>query len=305
MPRLMRARLLVNPASGRGRGARLSDRLAALARDVGLRVEESADAADLAARARLAREEGLDRLLVAGGDGTWHWVAQGLAGGETALAPIPLGTGNDLARELGYPLSPERAIGCALAGTLERIDLGRIEHRDAGWSRWFCGVAGVGFDAAVAEHARTRVRRLRGPAVYAWATLATLAAFRAPRVELASDGGEFAGEVFFVAFANTSHYGGGMRIAPDADPTDGRLEILVVRRVSKLRLLAVFPRVYRGSHVGHPAIVRRVATRARLTVTPAQPINADGEGLGWTGREGLDVSLQPRGLAVVRAAPMH
>ncbi|HLF56661.1 MAG TPA: diacylglycerol kinase family protein [Thermoanaerobaculia bacterium] len=295
----MRARLLLNPAAGRGRGARRCARLEALARAAGIGFETSTSAGDLVERARRAAEEGVERLLVAGGDGTWHWAAQGLAGSATALAPIALGTGNDLARELGFPLDAEAAFRSALAGELARIDLGLLGGRR------FCGVAGVGFDAAVAEYARTRVRRLRGPAVYAWATIATLATYRSPAVTLVTDGGEYRGEVFFVAFANTSHYGGGMRIAPGADPADGRIEIVVVRRCSKLRLLGVFPRVYRGGHVGHPAVTLLSATRGSLEIRPAQLINADGEGLGRTGEEALAIGVEPGALAVVRAPDMH
>lgn len=295
----MRARLLLNPASGRRRGARHRERLRALAAAHGIAFEESASAADLAARARRAVEEGVERLLVGGGDGTWHWAAQGLAGGETALAPIPLGTGNDLARELGYPLDPERAFAAAVAGTVTRIDLGRIGER------LFCGVAGVGFDAAVAEHARTRVRWLRGPAVYAWATLATLARYQTPTIELELDEERMHAEVWFVAFANTSHYGGGMRIAPGADPADGLLDVVLVRRTGRLRLLTVFPRVYRGTHLGHPAVELRRVARLVLRVKPPQRINADGEGLGETGEGALAVGVWRAALAVVRAGPMH
>jgi diacylglycerol kinase (ATP) len=298
----MRARLLLNPAAGRGRGARCRRTLERLARAAGVEVEVSTGAADLATRARRAAADSVERLLVAGGDGTWHWAAQGLAGSATALAPIALGTGNDLARELGFPLDPEAGFARALEGEIGRIDLGRIGGPGG---RRFCGVAGVGFDAAVAEFARSRVRRLRGPAVYAWATLATLATFRTPELSLASDGGGFEGEIWFVAFANTSHYGGGMRVAPRADPADGRLEVVVVRRCSRARLLAVFPRVYRGGHVGHPAVTMFPATRVELSVRPPQSINADGEGLGSTGEGRLVVDVERAALAVVRAARLH
>jgi diacylglycerol kinase (ATP) len=291
----MRARLLINPSAGRGRGARLRSRLAALAAHAGVPCVDTTSAEDLTRRAAEAAADGVERLLVAGGDGTWHHAARGLAGSATALAPIPVGTGNDLARELGYPLSPPRALSAALAGSLERIDLGRID------GRLFCGVAGVGFDAAVAEYARSRVRLLRGPAVYAWATLATLAAYRTPSVRIDDGGSGFEGEVFFVAFANTSHYGGGMRIAPRADPADGRLEVVIVRRISKLRLLAIFPRVYRGAHIGHPAIEVRSAVSLVASFGAPQLINADGEAAGRTGEAPLAVGIEPRALAVVRA----
>ena len=295
----MRARLLLNPASGRGRGARWRERLARLARAAEVELEESSSARDLAARARRAADEGVERLLVAGGDGAWHWAAQGLAGTATALAPLALGTGNDLARELGMPLDAERAFAAALAGAVDRIDLGRIGDR------LFCGVAGVGFDAAVAERAR-RVRVLRGPAVYAWATLAGLAGYRPPRAALRTvEGAVIEEEVFFVVFANTSHYGGGMRIAPAADPGDGLLEVVVVRRCSKLRLLRLFPSVYRGNHVGDPNVTVLRSRAASVEMSPPQPINADGEGLGLMPVGGLSVGVERRALAVVRGAELH
>jgi len=290
---------LLNPSSGRRRGERHRERLRALARAAGVDFEESGSADDLVLRAKRARDEGVERLLVGGGDGTWHWTAQGLAGGETALAPLPLGTGNDLARELAMPLDPEAAFAAALAGERDRIDLGTFD------GRYFCGVAGVGFDAAVAEYARTRVKRLRGPAVYAWATLATLARYVTPRIELDSPAGDFRGEVFFVAFANTSHYGGGMRIAPRADPRDGLLDVLIVRRVSKLRLLAVFPKVYRGAHLGHPAVELVRASSASLRTATSQPINADGEGIGRTGSDAMEIGLHRRALPVIRGGDLH
>ena len=290
----MNARLLLNPASGRGRGARTREALESLARQFGIPIEESGSAEDLATRARRAAEEGVERLLVGGGDGTWHWAAQGLAGSETALAPVPLGTGNDLARELGFPLDPGAAFAAALEGELDRIDLGRIGER------FFCGVAGVGFDAAVAEYARTHVRRLRGPLVYAWATLVSLAPFRPPRATLEVGDRRIEGELFLVAFANTSHYGGGMRIAPDADPRDGRLDVVVLKNVSKLHLLRVFPKVYRGRHLADPSVEVLRGARARLSVSPTQWINADGEGLGRTSGE-MEVAVVPRALRVVRA----
>ena len=291
----MKVRLLVNPSAGRGRGARVRPRLAELAARWGVACVETASAEDLTRRASEAATDGVERLLVAGGDGSWHHVARALAGTATALAPIPCGTGNDLARELGYPLAPLRAFTAGLEGSVERIDLGRIG------GRLFCGVAGVGFDAAVAEYARTRVRLLRGPAVYAWATLATLASYRTSRVRLDGGDADFAGEVFLVAFANTSHYGGGMRIAPRADPGDGRLEVVIVRRISKLRLLTVFARVYRGAHIGHPAIELRSASDLVATFAAPQLINADGEAAGRTGAAALPVGVEPRALAVVRA----
>jgi diacylglycerol kinase (ATP) len=291
----MSARLLLNPTAGRGRGARLRRRLERLSDRAGLVLEESSSTADLTHRARRAADEGIDRLLVAGGDGTWHHAAEALAGSATALAPIPAGTGNDLARALGYPRDPAVAFAAALHGEPGTMDLGVAGERT------FCGVAGAGFDAAVAEYARTRIRRLRGPAVYAWATLATLRTYRPPRAEVASNGDVLTGEFYLVAFANTPFFGGGMRLAPGADPTDGQLEMIALRRLSRLRLLALFPRVYSGRHLGHPAVVQRTVSGSVLRFDRPQGVAGDGEALGTAGPAGFRFAVRRGALAVIRA----
>lgn len=96
-----------------------------------------------------------------------------------------------------------------------------------------------------------------------------------------------------------------MRIAPAADPADGRLDVVIVRRVAKLRLLAILPRVYRGTHITHPAVEIRRATRIEIRVRPPQWINADGEGVGSTGDGPLAVSIVPRALPVVQGIELH
>lgn len=292
----MNARLLLNPTAGRGRGRRALSEVAAAARRHGIAVEVPESSAELARCARRAADEGVERLLVGGGDGTWHQAARGLAGSDCALAPIALGTGNDLARELGFSLVPAVAIAEAVESAVTRIDLGR-----AGGGI-FCGVAGSGFDSECAEYSKS-VRRLRGPLVYAWSVVRVLAGFVPLRATLDHDGGRFEGEVMFVSLANTRWFGGGMRIAPLADAADGLLDVVIVRRVSRLRLLAVFPRVYSGTHLMHPAISTLRTGGARLGFDRASTLYGDGEAIAPVPLEsagGLEVRLDPRALAVVR-----
>lgn len=291
----MNARMLLNPAAGRGRGRRSLATVVAAARRHGVEVEVPESPAALVERARRAAAEGVERLLVGGGDGTWHQAARGLAGSDCALAPIALGTGNDLARELGFSLHPAAAIAQAVAGAVVRIDLGR-----AGGGL-FCGVAGSGFDSQCAEYAQ-RVRRLRGPLVYVWSVIRVLAGFTPLAATLEHDGGRFEGEVMFVSLANTRWFGGGMYIAPQADATDGLLDIVIVHRISRPRLLAIFPRVYSGRHLAHPAVSTLRTSRARLAFDRPSMLYGDGEAIATIPVPGgLEVSLDRRGLAVVRA----
>jgi diacylglycerol kinase (ATP) len=295
----MNARMLLNPAAGRGRGRRSLAAVAAVARRHDIAVEVPESPAALAEAARRAAGEGVERLLVGGGDGTWHQAAKGIAGSDCAFAPIALGTGNDLARELGFSLDPAIAIGQAVTAPLARIDLGR-----AG-SGIFCGVAGSGFDSQCAEYAK-RVRRLRGPLVYVWSVVRVLAHFTPLAATLDHDGGRFAGGVMFVSFANTRWFGGGMLIAPGADATDSLLDVVVVHQISRARLLAVFPRVYFGRHCAHPAVSTFRTRRARLAFDRPSTLYGDGEAVTavpLASAGGLEIGLDPLALAVVRPRP--
>ena len=289
----MSARLLVNPGGGRGRTGRHLAELRRLAARHGLPVELSRDAADLTARARRAAADGLERLLVAGGDGTLHHALQGLTGTGCALGIVPLGSGNDLAGALGVPAAPAAAIAAGLERPVSAIDLGR-----AG-GRFFAGVAGVGFDSEVNRCANERVRWVRGPLVYVVAVLRTLWGFRPPRFRVRWDGGAFDGPAMFVAVANAPRYGGGMRIAPAARLDDGRLDLVLVRAVSRLALLRVFPRVFRGSHVDHPAVLVARAGRVEIAVEPPLELFADGEPAAPVGSEPLAIEIAPLALRVV------
>lgn len=292
----MNARMLLNPAAGRGRGRRALAAVALAARRHGIEVEVPESPAALTECARRAAADGVERLLVGGGDGTWHQAARGLAGSDCALAPISLGTGNDLARELGFPLDPLAALDRALDSPVTRIDLGR-----AGGG-FFCGVAGSGFDSQCAEYAKS-VRRLRGPLVYVWSVMRVLARFVPLHATLDHDGGRFCGEVMFISLANTRWFGGGMHIAPQADAADGLLDIVIVHRVSRARLLAVFPRVYSGGHLSHPAISTLRTRRARLAFDRPSMLYGDGEPIAAVpspAEGGLEVGLDSGALLVVR-----
>jgi len=250
-------RFLVNPGARSGAGRASLDRVRVLAGRHGAGLVVSRRVGDLAEQARRAAEDGVERLLVAGGDGTMHHAVQGLAGTATALGVIPLGTGNDLALALGTPRDLEEAVRHALTAPVRRIDL--IRAGDT-----FCvGYAGAGFDSQVARRAN-RVRRFRGGWVYPWAALRTLMSFAPPFAKVAWDGGAFEGRVMFVDAANLPTYGGGMRIAPSARIDDGLLDLLIVKEVSRLTFLSVFPKVYKGEHVGHPALLLEPARRVEI-----------------------------------------
>jgi diacylglycerol kinase (ATP) len=249
--------------------------------------------AETTAEARRAAAEGLDRLLVAGGDGTLHHAIRGLAGSDCALGIVPRGTGNDLAGALGIGGPVRQAIERALGGTPRRIDLGRAGALP------FAGAAGIGVVGEVLDYLEARSRRWRGPWLYPWALLRTLRAFEPPRVRLEFEGGGYEGAVMLAVLANSPRFGAGMRIAPDARLDDGWLSLVVVQAIPPLRLLALFPRVYRGRHIGHPAVrTFRVRGASLFCDRPAR-VYGDGEPLLEAGPDGVRVESWPGALAVV------
>ena len=267
--------LLINPTSGGGRGATAGKAASARLRDAGLAVREliGRDVRESHDLAREAVAAGVAGLVVVGGDGMIHLGLQAAAGTDVPFGVIPAGSGNDFARSLDIPLGDAEAAADVVAGAHERkIDLGR-----AG-GQWFGCVVAAGFDARVNDRAN-RMRWPRGRLRYNLAMLAELGVFRPIRYRMELDGEEWSTEAMLVTIGNAPSYGGGMKVTPDAELDDELLDVMVVKPISKVRLLMVFPKVYSGAHVRLPYVEVR---RARRVHVEADSITAyvDGERLG-------------------------
>lgn len=286
-------RFLANPAAGRGRVRRSLRELRRWAERVGADLLVSEDSSDLTAIARKAVLDGVERLIVAGGDGTFHHVAQGLVGSDCALGLVPLGRGNDLAASLGTPPGMRAAVEFALQGGVRTMDLGVVR------GRVFNGYCGVGFDSEAARVAHRAPSLFRGSLTYVYSVLRTLLSFRAPLLQVEFDGGSFEGRAMFAAVCNVPLFGGGMRIAPAARFDDGWLDLVIVEEMTRRQALRVFPRVYRGDHVTHPA-VRILRTRtARIAADRPLTVACDGELLFEMRGECLEALTRPQALRVV------
>ncbi|MDN5791292.1 MAG: YegS/Rv2252/BmrU family lipid kinase [Micrococcales bacterium] len=287
--------LIVNPTSGRGAGRSVGARTLALLRASGHEVVNASGASATQARERAEQAfgEGSDTLVVVGGDGTAHLGINLCAGRPVRLGVIPAGTGNDFARNLGIHVGdPVAAVRLIDAGVTHRIDAGRVTL-ESGQQRWFGGVLGAGFDAVVAARAG-RMRWPRGQPRYALAILRELPVFRPIPYAVELDGRRIETRAMLVAVANTASFGGGMRVCPDADWTDGLFDVLVLHELSMPAFLRVFPSVYSGRHVDHPAVEIIRAGRVRLEATGIHA-QADGEMVGGLP---LDVDLVPAALEV-------
>ncbi|MGW4029676.1 diacylglycerol kinase [Streptomyces sp. NPDC004838] len=272
--------LFVNPAAGRGRGARAAQPAARALRDAGFPVRTvlGEDSADALRRVREAVAGGTGALIAVGGDGLVSLALQAVAGTPTPLGVIAVGTGNDFARTLGLPIRDPAAAGRLAAGALRRgetreIDLGRVGER------WYGTVLASGFDSRVNDRGN-RMRWPGGRFTYDIAMLAELAALRPiPYRITLDDGPAHEIEATLVAVGNGTSYGGGMRICAAAEPDDGLLDVTVVAGCTRTTLLRVFPRVYRGTHLDRPEVT---VHRVRSITLEAEAVTgyADGEPLG-------------------------
>ena len=267
--------LLTNPTAGKGRG----NRTAAMA--LPRLLEAGYDVRSLAGRSPeealdLARQcvaDGIEALVVCGGDGMVHLGAQAVTGTETPLGIIPAGTGNDVARYLDLPRSdPALAADVVARGKERTIDLARVG------SVYFVTVLAAGFDAIVNERANAMTWP-KGQMRYNLATLAELRVLAPIPYVLELDGVEERLEATLVAVGNGPSFGGGLRITEGAELDDGLLDVVVIKPLSKLGLLRTYPKLFKGTHVHHPQYrhhrVRRVTVAA-----PGIVAYADGERIG-------------------------
>jgi diacylglycerol kinase (ATP) len=191
-------------------------------------------------------------LIAVGGDGLVNLCLQKVAEKDVILGVVPAGTGNDFARAVGfYGKSVSEIFSIILNRTPEKIDLGKIVTKSG--SRWFVQVLSTGFDAVVNSVAN-RVKWPKGKSKYTIATIIVLSRFRKIAYKIQIDDQILDQDVMLLSVANGECYGGGMRICPGASNSDGVFDILVVRPVSKLVLLTIFPKVFKGNHIPHPKI---------------------------------------------------
>lgn len=240
-----RVRVVVNPSARGGRGvaalSRLMDRHVA-----GGAIEwvQSQSAEHFVSLVRAAQDAPLDALAVAGGDGTVTLAAAALRDGQRLpLGVLPIGSGNDFARDCGVPDDLGAACDALISGVPRRVDLGEA---GAGGPRYGC-VASVGLDELALRTIYASVWP-RSKALNVYAALRGLIAYQPRTVEVTWQGGRFVGPVMFVAVTNTRSYGGGFRVSPGASIEDGCLDVCIVQAAGKVRLLGQFPRILRGTH---------------------------------------------------------
>lgn len=283
--------VLTNPTSGKGRGGRIGDVVIPRLTDAGYQVRAlvGRDADEAQDLARTAVADGIETLVVIGGDGMVHLATQAVAGSSTRLGLVPAGTGNDVARALDLPRKDPAAATDVIIGGKERaVDLARIGNR------YYVTVLAAGFDAIVNERAND-MSWPKGRMRYNIATLAELRTFSPIPYVVEVDGEQHRFDAMMVAVGNTSSFGGGMRITEGAVMDDGILDVVAIMPMTKLELIRTFPKLFTGSHVNHPKY--RHYSGKRITVAaPGIVAYADGERMAALP---LTVEVAPQALRVL------
>lgn len=289
--------VLVNPAANRGRGGVVGDQVFELLQRAGVAAinltSDSASQAKEKSQVAISAQE-ISGVIAVGGDGTTQLGVNICVPNQLPLGIVPAGSGNDQARELGIALGDPALAVANILDTLEnprRVDVMKVVTSTRDF--WSFGSISAGFDALCATTANG-LRWPKGPNSYVAAMLLELPRFAPIDYSLTVDGEHRKISAMLCGVANVKNFGGGMRMSPGSDVTDGELEVFILHKVSRPRLLRIFPTVYKGEHINFPEVEIFKAKSIRVE-NAGFPMTADGELIG---NAPFSVEVHPGGLQV-------
>lgn len=267
--------VVINPIAGRGKGARVGLQVVHFlsSRGIAFELASGSTAAETSKYLQnIVSTSACQGVIAVGGDGLVNLVIQEISRTNIPLLVIPAGTGNDFCRTLGWGMSEvESILEVAISTPPRAIDLGLVN------GSWFGAILSTGFDSLVNERANT-MRWPKGPMKYNVAMLLELFGFKPRSYKLSIDGVEQSTKAMLIAVGNGVSYGGGMKVCPGARIDDGKFEVMILKPISIFEFLRVFPKVYAGTHITHPAVEIH---RGSQVVIEAQAVAyADGERVG-------------------------
>lgn len=289
--------VIVNPKAAGGKAIKKLPEISAAASSVApeymLHVTSSIEDARL--RAREFANLGIERIVAVGGDGTFNEVANGIleSNARPALGIVPAGTGCDLPRTLGVPTPIAESLVFALTREARPMDVGLAKTTTA--ERHFLNVAGMGFDAKVADRAQ-RTKLLSGKKAYIAALARSLTDFGYIDVRIEVNGQEIATKAVFVSIANAQFLAGGFHFAPMARIDDGVLDLAIIDDISLPAFIKAVPSVVRGKHLSNPHWSHYTTTQVKVTATTPALVQLDGEIVGTSPAE---FSILPKAIDVV------
>lgn len=284
--------VIYNPTAGRGTGGKLFGQAQALlgANFEWIPTRRAGNGEELAREA--AKKYPV--IVAMGGDGTVGDVARGMLGSDATLGVIPVGTGNDFARNIGLKLDLAECAATILGGVVIKIDVGVVNGTP------FINNCGTGFDAQVMKTMNTGVRFAKGYGAFLLAILKTLPSYKPFLLNMEYENAEGTQKIseraLMVSVLNGKMYGGGMIAAPFAEMSDGHLDVLVLSSVPKITLLPLIAQIRGGNHLSHPAVRMLKVRRFSMQTSPPQHLNIDGDLRGLTP---ATVEVRPNALKVL------
>ena len=239
--------------------------------------------------AEQAVRDGIDVVVVAGGDGSVNEVACALIGSDTVLVILPFGSGNCLARHLGYPMKVREAIGVLNHGSSMAIDVGTVNGRP------FFSLIGIGFDAFVAKVFDRE--KARGFAAYTWSAIKSLGVFKPFDFDIENDGQRHTGSAFMINICNSNQYGYDVQIAPLADIQDGELDIVLLRNLPKWRAVLLVLQVLLNRH--HNSRTLQYMRGKEIAITSSRPAYLQIDGETFRKEKEFRIKVLPRALKVM------
>jgi len=286
----MKIRIIVNPRAGAGAAARTAQSVSSALRAFGTphdlaETHHPGHATELAAEARAA---GVEVIAVVGGDGTLNEVAQAYLDRDgkpvkgPSIAPVPAGTGGDFCRLLGLDRSPQHAVERLLKGTSRPLDLGALEvtsERGDVVKRAFLNIGSFGISGHIDRIVNRSSKWMGGRTAFALGTVRAMSVYKNAPVTIRVDGKRwYEGRIVVGAIANGRFFGGGMKIAPAADPADGLFDVVVVGDLSFAQAVRMSPALYSGTHVSHRLVSSTRGTRVEALPLSKDPVYVDADG---------------------------
>ena len=294
----MRIGVVVNPVAGGNRGALVGAEVISLLSQSEHALEDLSGKTLAEAKSNIEKAlagKSVDAVVFVGGDGMAHLGANVCANSQVPIALIAAGTGNDAAAMLGMPLTnTAESVRLVLAGlgSPKKVDAVKIAH--GGTTTWALGSASAGFDALAAARANA-ISWPKGPMRYYVAMLLELAKFKPIRYQSVVDGAPRNFEAMLCIVSNTGIFGGGMLVVPNASVTDGKLDVLLVKKMSRLKFVTIFPKVYKGTHITDKDVEIFKASKVSIEAA-GMPIYSDGE---YVGQAPFEAEVVPGALLMV------
>jgi diacylglycerol kinase (ATP) len=268
--------LVINPVSGQGKGVTVGTYVAGFLqqRSINYTIVTGNSSVSLLDHLQtfIDKNPQCKGVIAVGGDGLLHILLQRIVPAQIPFTLIPAGTGNDFVRTLGWDLQEiDEQLDCVLTTEPSAIDLGLVD------GEWFGAILSTGFDSVVNEKANT-MQWPKGPMKYNAAIAIELPRFKPRHYEITLDDRTMSTEAMLIAVSNGRSYGGGMLVCPNASISDGYFDVMVLHPVTKLEFLKVFPKVFAGTHVTHPAV--EIVRSKTVRIESKAVAYADGERIG-------------------------